>query len=877
MPGTAEDVIARALAAALQGDPEPAARAFAERPWLRRELLKALLTSPADGPIAAVFALVWREISADMASDRMNLLRWYLQAEAPGRLPARAAVQREALTRLLAMPDLPETQAGFDLAFTAVRAALDRPAPLRLLALANAALDRTVPAWEADPARLPGSVMLYSAQGLLRTDLTRRWLDRLAALRPLAPDLQRAVDGALDQMIEFLGEADPWLTDWVLADHAQDPGAPGPARRRAWLALQRDEGLARFDALLRAMRTGADEPQVLPALKFACWTARTHEMNDLAAWASDLLDGIDPGWRPADLRTAPGTAGEADAPGVETDPTLDTAIRRGLALVESDLGLGKPPSPRDLRQAFRDLAAAADAAPVPAGWALGQIADAAHRFRHLTISEFAWAAHFPDAPHATGAPQYGLADLAKMPAMDAGLLDLTLALCRAGLAWAEAGHEMRGLWALARIAQIHTDCAIRLGRFDAARAMLDRLSGTGLLPEAVVIEADTLRLAQGTADDAAHPPPPSRAGTALHPFLAREAWSGAEGVAWQVLARDPAIPGRFQVIWPDGRRESYPHSTHARSFAMARLPEAQVLAEGLVFGPSGHVLRPDAYHTSRDYPRRSTVVVAGQGAQLRLRPAGHDLVPQPVLLLEACAARFWSNYFHWMIPHLSRIAFALDRGLLEDRALVLPEGLRSWMIDSLDLIGLPADRRLFVPVDRLTRFSDATLLGSIEHPSAATLAALRRRILGPGAAAKAPPPDGPFYFLSRRTRNLRKMLNEDEIEAIAVEMGFELIVPEALSIAEQARLFAGARGIAGPEGAALTNSLFSAPGTRVLAIVCANDMLPVFNDLSLVMGHEHMKLAGQGIDSAGGTRFQPAFAADPALARQALRWVIEGR
>jgi hypothetical protein len=45
-------------------------------------------------------------------------------------------------------------------------------------------------------------------------------------------------------------------------------------------------------------------------------------------------------------------------------------------------------------------------------------------------------------------------------------------------------------------------------------------------------------------------------------------------------------------------------------------------------------------------------------------------------------------------------------------------------------------------------------------------------------------------------------------------------------------------------------------------------MLPVFNDLSLVMGHEHMKLAAQGIDSAGGTRFQPAFAADPALARR---------
>lgn len=877
MPGPTGDVIARVLSAALDGDPKPAALAFAERPWLRRDLMKALLGAPADAPIAAVFALVWHDVAVGISPDLLPALRWYLQAEAPGRLPARAAVQREVLTRVLALPDLPPTEAGFDLGFSAVRAALDRPAPLKLLALANAALDRSARAWEADPARLPGPGMLYSAQGLLRTDLVRRWLDRLAHARPFAADLQRAIDGALDQMIEFRAEPDPWLTAWILADHAHDPAAPGPARRRAWLALQRDEGLAWVDALLRAMRTGAAEPQVVPALKFAYWTAWTHEMNDLAAWASGLLDGIDPGWRQqADLRGPTGPTEQAEERLDTAGAGLDAVIRSGLALVESDLGLGRPPSPPALRQAFRDLAIAAEAAPVPDGWMLGQIADAAHKFRHLTNREFAWAAHFPDAPHSSGAPQYGLADLQKVRAMDAGLLDLSVALCRAGLAWAEAGHEMRGLWALARIVQIHTDCAIRLGRFDGAAAVLDRLAATGLLPEVLAVAADTLRLACGTADDAAHPPPSPRAGTAVHPFLDRDAWSAAEGVSWQILARDPEIPGRFGVIWPDGRREVYPHATHARTLRLARVPGAQVLAEGLVFGPAGHVLRPDPYHTSRDYPRQSTVVVAGQRAQVRLRPAGRSEMRQPVLLLEACAALFWPNYFHWMIPHLSRIALALEQGLLDSRVLVLPEGLRPWMLESLDLIGLPQDRRLFVPTDRLTRFSDAMLLGSIEHPSAATLAALRRRVLGPGAEAKAPPPDGPFYFLSRRTRNLRKMLNEDEIEAIAVAMGFELIVPETLSVAEQARAFATACGVAGPEGAALTNTLFSAPrhpgpGHRLRQRHAAGVQRPV-----ACHGARTHETGGAG-HRFGRRHPVPAGLCRRPRAGPALRWVIEGR
>ena len=75
----------------------------------------------------------------------------------------------------------------------------------------------------------------------------------------------------------------------------------------------------------------------------------------------------------------------------------------------------------------------------------------------------------------------------------------------------------------------------------------------------------------------------------------------------------------------------------------------------------------------------------------------------------------------------------------------------------------------------------------------------------------------------------------------------------------------------------MTNTMFCPPGARVLAVLCLNDMMPIFNDLSLVLGHHHRKLAGRGLTGvATGNRFQPQFDVDLDLARQSLAWVLEG-
>ena len=393
----------------------------------------------------------------------------------------------------------------------------------------------------------------------------------------------------------------------------------------------------------------------------------------------------------------------------------------------------------------------------------------------------------------------------------------------------------------------------------------------------IAVQRDETRLRAGQIAAAKAAPPQARLGSTVHPFLPRAEWSLAEGLHWNALVQDPALHGQFSILWPDGALRTYPHQTPARDVLLARARDVSLIAEGLLIGPNGTMLKPDPYHTSLNYPVESLTVLAGQGKAVRIRPAATRADAQPVLLLDGLASLHWPNYYHWMITHLSRIALAAERGLLDHRKLVLPEGMKAWTLDSLDLIGVTERHRMIVPPSHLIRFGDVAILSSIEHLSPAAIHAMRARFLGDAARVTAPPKDGAVFYLSRRSRALRKLVNEVEIEAIARAMGFKVIAPEDYSIAEQRTLFAAARGIAAPEGAALTNMIFAAPGTRVLSVLCQNDMLPIFNDLALVLGQAHRKMPGAGLGGMpGGTRFQPHYRIAPDLARQGLAWVLEG-
>ena len=109
------------------GDPTPVVTTFAALEAQRATILRRLLESDLDYPVSAVFSQIWQDIGPQMTDDQMNLLRWYLGTESTTRHPDRKAALRATLARVIALPTLPQTDAGSDLGFAAVRLASEGP------------------------------------------------------------------------------------------------------------------------------------------------------------------------------------------------------------------------------------------------------------------------------------------------------------------------------------------------------------------------------------------------------------------------------------------------------------------------------------------------------------------------------------------------------------------------------------------------------------------------------------------------------------------------------------------------------------------------------------------------------------------------------
>ncbi len=71
---------------------------------------------------------------------------------------------------------------------------------------------------------------------------------------------------------------------------------------------------------------------------------------------------------------------------------------------------------------------------------------------------------------------------------------------------------------------------------------------------------------------------------------------------------------------------------------------------------------------------------------------------------------------------------------------------------------------------------------------------------------------------TRRGNSTRQMLNEAEVVAAVIGLGFRVIEPEQLSLAAQIAAFASADIVVGPSGSAMFNVVFCRPGTKVLDI-----------------------------------------------------------
>jgi len=99
-----------------------------------------------------------------------------------------------------------------------------------------------------------------------------------------------------------------------------------------------------------------------------------------------------------------------------------------------------------------------------------------------------------------------------------------------------------------------------------------------------------------------------------------------------------------------------------------------------------------------------------------------------------------------------------------------------------------------------------------------------------------------YIYLSRQEQGYRAVINEEEVQAVMGEFGFQTVYPEKLDFLDQVELARNARILFGPQGSAFTLQIFMPPRGAVVEVFPL-DRVHLFNrQVASVRGHRHYAL-----------------------------------
>jgi Glycosyltransferase 61 len=105
-------------------------------------------------------------------------------------------------------------------------------------------------------------------------------------------------------------------------------------------------------------------------------------------------------------------------------------------------------------------------------------------------------------------------------------------------------------------------------------------------------------------------------------------------------------------------------------------------------------------------------------------------------------------------------------------------------------------------------------------------------------------------YVSRRTCGFRRVRNEVAVMKALEPLGFEMILPDAISVAEQRRAFYQAELIVAAHGSGLTNIVYCQPGTRVVEVFHPDYVDLAFWAHSIHSQLEHWAVMAEGNGSS---------------------------
>jgi capsular polysaccharide biosynthesis protein len=255
------------------------------------------------------------------------------------------------------------------------------------------------------------------------------------------------------------------------------------------------------------------------------------------------------------------------------------------------------------------------------------------------------------------------------------------------------------------------------------------------------------------------------------------------------------------------------------------LEDVFVTMPGLVLTGDGRFVneafaRITPKHLSPTYERILSTTPAVRAAEWPVLP---QAIEKGILLAGTGSAQ----YGHMLLDFLPPVSVLDHLEVLPDWPLLMPARTPPWLDAMVQAFGGRArtivrfPRRMGVKVKVGRLCVPWVLRQSAFHPAAGEAF---DRIVRTHAASGRGPSGSPTrrIYIERpppaNSSTKRQLTNADEARAFFQGRGFEPIRPELLPFADQIRLFAGARAVAGEAGSGLHGTVFSEPGITAIEL-----------------------------------------------------------
>lgn len=291
---------------------------------------------------------------------------------------------------------------------------------------------------------------------------------------------------------------------------------------------------------------------------------------------------------------------------------------------------------------------------------------------------------------------------------------------------------------------------------------------------------------------------------------------------YDIVTRVPAVerPNPLPLFYnrsePPLADSQWPESNTAPRLRLLGYSDLHVYPRHVLVDPGSGQILPPTFKKHRHHAHNGVIHLGDDKFELRdrsLRGVRPTQIDHPIYVGDS---EYPGIYGHDLIEVLVA-AWAWSEAPAGTRFVTSTRN-RPYLVDLLSAAGVPQDALLFF--DRplaasKVLFPEAPIVARrYVHPVAEEVFGRVKDTVLRGAGSRYPE----RVYVSRSRVLERPLVNELAIEAMAEELGFTVIHPQELGIAEQIRIFAAAKMIMGTGGSAMHNAVFSPPDARVLML-----------------------------------------------------------